>query len=266
MNTITVGNSLKILQLNIEGISKSKSEVLSRIANENEVHVILLQETHTRSDEDLNNRGSLHGYKLVAALHSPVHGIATYVAEDLFDYKLIHMDQSGNLFIIGIEIAGTKVINVYKPPSINWPSTVMINFAHPCFIGGDLNTAHDSWGYRNNTTEGEILAEWLQSCDYHILYDSKDKPSFHSARWQTGTNPDLSLISSALSSYACRLVLPNFPHSQHRPIITTIGIQIPLTHSAQKPRWNFQKANWEQFSHELDHVIQYIPVAITNYD
>lgn len=49
---------------NIEEISKSKFEVLSKIINKERVDVIALQETHTVDDEDIGKRGFIQGYLL----------------------------------------------------------------------------------------------------------------------------------------------------------------------------------------------------------
>ena len=54
-------------------------------------------------------------------------------------------------------------------------------------------------------------------------------------------------------------VLDDFPHSQHRPIVTHVGLCIPLIRSLPKPRWNFRKAKWTKFSQQLEQSITCIP-------
>ena len=49
-----------ILQLNIEGLTKSKVEVIERLAIKNKVLVILLRETHCDRSENL----SIHNFTL----------------------------------------------------------------------------------------------------------------------------------------------------------------------------------------------------------
>ncbi|KAI8434197.1 hypothetical protein MSG28_012309 [Choristoneura fumiferana] len=44
----------------------------------------------------------------------------------------------------------------------------------------------------------------------------------------------------------------NFPNSQHRPIVTDIGLKIPLANSMPVPRWNFGRADWDGFRVSLD--------------
>ena len=72
-------NNFQLLQLNVEGISRAKGEVLSRLLTENDVDVAVLQVTHCETPEELVNRARIYGYSLVAAESSKVHGIATYV-------------------------------------------------------------------------------------------------------------------------------------------------------------------------------------------
>lgn len=84
---IDIGPQLNILQLNCEKISKVKSELIARIAFDNDVGAILLQETATIDEADIDSRGEIPGFRLVAAIHSPnsrtaMYGIATYVRND----------------------------------------------------------------------------------------------------------------------------------------------------------------------------------------
>ena len=44
---------------------------------------------------------------------------------------------------------------------------------------------------------------------------------------------------------------PYFPNSQHRPIIITIGLDIPTISSVPKLCWNFRKANWPEFTKSI---------------
>ena len=76
-----------ILQLNIEGLTASKMNVLHHLAMQSEALVILLQETHCTDPEKL----VLPNYQLAASSLSRKHGLATFVHERL-RYTLL--DQS----------------------------------------------------------------------------------------------------------------------------------------------------------------------------
>lgn len=262
-----LNDQLKIYSHNIEGISKPKCQVLAKIAFENEANVILLQETHTKSDSDILSRGIIEGYSLVAALHSPVHGIATYIQNNIDEYDIIFNDKYGDVFVSAININGTTIINIYKPPSSVWPDNVLPVFEDPCVYSGDLNCHHTQWGYRFNDNDGELLLDWANNNSFELIFDAKDKKSFFSKVHHTETNPDLCFVSRCLlrNDGVKRFVLDDFPRSQHRPIFIKIGLSIHLVNSYPKPRWNFSKAKWNEFSNEMDYIINKIPPKVKNY-
>ena len=76
-----------ILQLNIEGLTASKMNVLHHLAMQSETLVILLHETHCTDAEKL----VLLNYQLAGSSLSRKHGLATFVHERL---KYTRLDQS----------------------------------------------------------------------------------------------------------------------------------------------------------------------------
>ena len=101
-----------------------------------------------------------------------------------------------------------------------------------------------------------------------LIFDAQEKKSFHSKVHNTDTNPDLCFVNENLSKNGIvKTVVGNdFPRSQHRPIFVDIGLSIHLVHSFPKSRWNFNKANWEAFSEEMEHTIQFIHPCRYNYN
>lgn len=83
--TRKLGKQWRLMQLNIEGISGAKCDVLARLLDEQEVDVLVVQETHIISPEDLAKRGKIYGYSVVAAENSAVHGVATFVKNNLLN-------------------------------------------------------------------------------------------------------------------------------------------------------------------------------------
>ena len=68
--------------------------------------------------------------------------------------------------------------------------------------------------------------------DLSLLYNNKNPPSFHSGRWKSGTNPDLSFTTTNRDSAVpspIRPVIGKFPRSQHRPSIIIHPTLIPST-------------------------------------
>ena len=68
-----------ILQLNVEGLTRSKIHVIEQLAHRNRAFVILLQETHCTSAEKL----VIPRYTLAGSTSSMQHGLATFVHESL---------------------------------------------------------------------------------------------------------------------------------------------------------------------------------------
>jgi len=114
-----------------------------------------------------------------------------------------------------------------------------------------------------------ILIDWIKNYRYHLIFDAKERGTFHSARWSKDYNPDLCISSTTLIGgcpHIKRKVLEKFPHSQHRALIIDWGICIPVERTIQIHRWNFAIANWEGFAKDLDLIIKWILPNIKAYN
>ena len=268
-STKKIGKSLIVLQLNVEGISKDKSDYLAKLCFEKKVDVVILQETHTSDDGKLLSRGNINGYILAKSLNSAVYGCATYIREGITDFKEICCSVISDIFVIVIEVLGMKICNIYKPPNSVWPENFPMHYDHPVIYAGDFNCHHNLWGYDTNDRNGVFLNNWIEMHNLQLHYDAKDRKSFHSARWRKDYNPDLCLTSKDGESSPIdikREVLMGFPHSQHRPILIKTGTLIQPADSLKKPRWNFSKANWQRFKSEVDKLLRFVPANVDNYN
>jgi len=72
---VVVRDGVTLLQLNVEGLTKVKVNVLTHLAQAHAVTAILLQETHYKHRSHLK----IPGYTLAACTESKVHGTATFV-------------------------------------------------------------------------------------------------------------------------------------------------------------------------------------------
>lgn len=264
------GSSLRIWQFNVEGISKSKSELLAVKLKEYDIQVALIQETHTADDSQLSSRGQINGFDIVAYVNHRSYGIATYVRSDILNTETISATINENdVHLVVVKVCSMHITNVYKPPNKSWLRNVIPCYEHPSIYAGDYNSHHSNWGYSSTDKNGDDLNHWSENNNLCLLFDAKDKGTFHSARWQRDYNPDLvfvSMDSELKPLISKRTVLNNFPHSQHRPVMITIGLEFPLINSIQKPRWNFNLANWQSFRDELDQTTRYIKPTVKNYN
>lgn len=264
-----IGPVIHVLQLNIEGISRPKSEYASKVAIYNSIDLIALQETHTTTDNDLLNRGEIAGFVAVSHIPNRVYGIATYIRSSINDYSVLSESSLNDVFTIVVEICGVVVVNVYKPPSVILMDSPIVAQSGPAVYVGDFNCHHTSWGYNENDRNGDTLHTWADRNNLNLIFDAKDRGTFHSARWRRDYNPDLCFVSSNdrnLPLPASRTVLSNFPNSQHRPVKITIGVTIPLVESIQKPRWNFRKADWKKFQSQVDSNLRWVTPRRFNYE
>ena len=126
-----------ILQLNIEGLTARKMNVLHHLAMQSEALVILLQETHCTDAEKL----VLPNYQLAGSSLSRKHGLATFVHERL-RYTLL--DQSPPTLEIEwlcVDVDGYKIVNVYKPPQRVCEPWISQCFLTPVFTLAILTVA-----------------------------------------------------------------------------------------------------------------------------
>jgi len=54
-------------------------------------------------------------------------------------------------------------------------------------------------------------------------------------------------------------VLDHFPHRQHRPFVTHLGLQLPSIGGIERKSWNFHKARWGDFTAATERSIPLIP-------
>ena len=138
---------LTILQLNIEGLTASKMNVLHHLAIQSEALVILLQETHCTDAEKL----VLPNYQLAGSSLSRKHGLATFVHERLRYTLLDQSPPTSEIEWLCVDVDGYKIVNVYKPPPTRLRTLDLPVFPHPCLYAGDFNCCHADWGYDDNS-------------------------------------------------------------------------------------------------------------------
>lgn len=136
-------------------MSRPKSEYISKLAVEENLNVVLVQETHTITTEDLENRGVITGFDMIVAEHSRSNGIATYVIDDIDGVNVVETSSNSNIYSSTIRIGSLSITNVYKAPTAQWTDTVLALQPHPAIYAGDFNSHHSEWNYRDDDENGE---------------------------------------------------------------------------------------------------------------
>lgn len=266
--TKNIGQSVRICQLNIEGISRSKCQYLSKILKENDVDILLIQEAHLENDEQARARANIPGYNIIGITFHAHYGNITYARNDIENINLVSTSTENDIHSIAVKMGETTIVNIYKPPGTAWPRNVLPQYQHPAVYSGDFNSHHTEWKYQHNDTNGERLYDWITENNIQLIFDAKERGSFKSRVWNREYNPDLTFVTTSNSGqpiHAQRCILKDFPKSQHRPALTKLGIQIPIIRSFPRPRWNFSKANWLAFSRDLDKCLIWIPPTYKHY-
>ena len=106
----TVENQgLSVLQLNAEGLTNTKLEVIRQLADSNQVAVVLLQQ-HT---EQLTK---LSGFLLAGSIPSKHQGMSTFVRTGISWSAVKRSPPDSNIDWLVTEVQETTIVNVYKPP------------------------------------------------------------------------------------------------------------------------------------------------------
>lgn len=198
-----------------------------------------------------------------------VHGIATYVKQNVVNVNVIESSINNLIHTATIQAGFLKITNLYKPPNVQWEDSVLKTYSHPALYAGGFNSHHSEWDYNENDNNGESLVAWASNNELHLVHEAKDRGTFHSRVHRRDYNHDLCFVSTDTEGFplqVTRKVLSSFPNSQHRPVILEVGIRIPLVTSVPRPRWNFQKADWSSLKEQLDAAIRFIPPLVKNYE
>ena len=229
---------LTILQLNIEGLTANKMNVLHHLAMQSEALVILLHETHCTDVEKL----VLPNYQLTGSSLSRKHGLATFVHERLRYTLLDQSPPTSEIEWLCMDIDGYKIVNVYKPPPTRLWTLNLPVFPHPVFTLAILTIV------MLTGVDDECLAGWASINCLALLYNAKDTASFYSGCWNTSTNPDPAFASVGPNSHLLdRRVFEKFPRSQHRPLLITPPRFVMAVPSMPVKQWNFCKAKWSHY-------------------
>jgi exonuclease III len=157
--TRNVGPQICILQLNIEGISRAKTEYLIKLLSIHKIDVILLEETHDSNKEQLRAGGHISGFLLADATYDRMYGSATYLRETILDWQPTNTLVTHDISIITTKVAGINIQNIYKQQNVRWPTNTPTTLAHSTVFMGDFNSRHQSWCYSDNDENGEKIYE-----------------------------------------------------------------------------------------------------------
>lgn len=226
--------------------------------------VLLMQETHRGPTFPKPN---ISGMELIIERPHEKYGSAIFARPGL-NILSAAFTEFNNVEILTIRTSKFSVTSVYKPPGEDFAFKEPENFSYNeiNFILGDFNCHGTAWGYRETDDNGRQLELWADRGHLQLIHDAKLPPSFVSARWRRGYNPDNIFVSSKVAAQCKKEVGDAIPRSQHKPIFCSFGALIKPEETIFKRRFNFKKAKWEKFARKLDNWVESVPPVPENYD
>ena len=243
MNTIT------IIQHNVNHWRNKKYE-LSNVYRNINPDIILLNDTGMTAEERIkipyfdtyqsNKQGRQH------------RGTAIAIRSNL-KYTL-HDDFETDILAVTIETrqGPITVATDYLAPNTEYLHYVdwnyLLNRRYPVYILGDLNARHQLLGNPDHNPVGQGLATLIRNNKLRHL--GPTFPTF--LRHNSSTKPDI-VMSNNMAYHNIHMEAGPLTTSDHIPIIAKITgnpIQIPI-----KPRFQFNKANWDNYKAELANMV-----------
>lgn len=178
----------------MEGFSSVKADILSDLCKNQNINILVLQETH-RGPQHI--RPKIDGMSLVIEHPHEKYGSAIFINPNIAVISS-YLTCNNDIEILTVELAKCTITSVYKPPNEQFAFHEPYNFSNKNLqiILGDFNCRSTSWGYNNTDENGEILETWAENKSLKLLHDPKLPSSFNSRRWKQGYNPDLIFISN----------------------------------------------------------------------
>ena len=256
--------AFKTISINIEGLSDSKEELLAELCKSTACDALCIQETHRAAQ---NKRPTISGMKPVIERPHGKYGSAIFVRPDL-NIISANVSEENDIEILTIEIQNCTITSIYKPPTTPFAFKDPGNFNNQRIqiVVGDFNSHSTTWGYKENDENGELVESWAEAWLLTLIHNPKLPPTFNSGRWKRGYNPDLIFVSNSLKQQAIKRVERHIPRSQHRPISCEITHKIRANPTPFRRRFNFQKANWLDYSNSLDTEISHLTTTNDQYD
>ena len=243
MSTITV------IQHNVNHWNNKKFE-LSNVYRNLNPDIILINDTGLRDGQNINIPffDTYHSNK-----ENRCHRGTAVAIRSGMKYK-IHDDFESDLLAVTVETrqGPLTLATDYLPPNTEYINFIdynyLLNRRFPVYLLGDLNAAHSSLGVARTNPVGSNLATLIRNDKLRHI-----GPAFPTLiRHNSTTTPDM-VFSNRVAYHNVHLEEGPLTSSDHIPIIAKISanpIQIPI-----KPRFQFDKANWQEYQAELNNIV-----------
>ena len=248
---------LKILQWNAGGLSHEKRTQLLTVCRSFDIDVFVILEANFAKETLNSHNFGPYDVRVLPKSRQIASGILNGVRNNLIStFKTITTLTSYN----GAEIAQLdvwkrkrhyRVYACYSPSGNSKLDFSLLSFPNKTILCGDFNAHSKLWKYNDINSAGKVIMDLLNSAKLELLFKDNDIPTYLHYNGN-GTNPDLTLVTSDIAEDSSRQIIYD-PGSGHRIIITGIKCtpKEPIKNIV-KNRWNYKKANWVEFSKDLE--------------
>ena len=253
-------STIQLIHWNTNGLIKHWHE-FKHTLRQLDPHILCIQETHLKTTDPYSL--DIYPFSLLRQDHignSSIRqgGVAIYLKNNI-PFKHTHHNINSDILTVEIYLNFTTItiVNCYFAPYpdlettfFNDLETVLSSINSPIILCGDFNAHHSLWEHsRNVNTRGRKLHKIINN--YQLTCLNNGKPTFP-ARYShhQDTTPDISFISSSLVLRTNWDVHPDPFFSDHCPV--KIELFAATNQHSTQPRWNLRKANWENFTGEME--------------
>lgn len=253
-------NNLKIIQWNCRGIMNKKSDIITLSKN---FDILLLSETFLKPgkffslDRNFNfiraDRPNLNRGGLAIAIRKGINftRISTITnMENYLETLSISINTSlGEFLIVSVYRVPSNENNISEDSWKNFLDSVYRVNSNQIFIAGDFNAHHYLWGSTRSCPNGESLFTALE--DTNLICLNNGKSTLVNRPDENPSILDLSFINPNLFTNCSHEVLDDPLGSDHYPVVTNLGIQIPISIFFSH-KYNLKKTDWNLFDYNLE--------------
>ena len=242
--------SHKIITWNCEG-AQSKEEEIEKLIHSHNPVAVCLQDTRltTESEKKLEFEGYKPYFKSISPYAS---GVALYVKKTVPQSEVI-MTTNLQALAVRVTLKGKTYVltSIYVPPSTvpsisDFDSFITNLKSSSYLLNGDINAHSPYWGAKTTCPRGRVVEPIIEKHNL-IPINIKDH-TFWSRAHNSFSLVDLTLAHPSIYLDFKYEVLPDLHTSDHYPIVLELNGE--CEESEKIPRWNFNKADWANFSRQ----------------
>lgn len=240
---------MNILQWNANGFY-TRYERLQLLCQNHKPEIICIQETNFKA----NSKGKLKGFKCYNKnrhYSNIASGGVAIFAKEYLPAEQIDIQTEIEAVAIKIQAPATiSVCNIYLPNSqsldANEIKDLIKQLPKPFILLGDFNSHNTIWGSNKSDTRGRQMENIIDEEDLIIL--NNGQPTHFNMSNGRLSAIDLTLCSTAIAPKCNWGVLEQLHDSDHFPILLYVDCPHSIPDSfARSLKWNYDKANWEQY-------------------